>query len=513
MALNSRGVPCAQVDGVTGAATTFSELWQQTMAFAAAFRHRGLTPGQKVCFHGSNHVTLWPAFLGIASIQGVLVMAKASLTVRELLYQLEDSQPTFIVTEAGLLDKVLEVREAAGSIQDIFLFSDSEDYVTLDSLLEEGLALGPDMPPLARSDPRSTPLTVLYSSGTTGLPKGVVSTHFNFVSQMVQMGTEGENMCNYTDVIVLWLPSTHLSGVFFCLVALAQGATALLFPGFKLDLLLAGIQRYQATLFPLLPTYAAAVSQSPLVSQFNVSSVRTIGIGGNATPEVVAQELARIFNIESLIHVYGMTESSGMVTMTSTHGRDIKSVGYPLPLTEIRVLDLDTDKPLGIDRDGEILVRGPQIMLHYLNKPEATRNAVDPDGWYHTGDLGHFDGDGKVYIVDRVKDLIKCMDQQVAPAELEDLLMTHPLVVQVAVAGVPHNPYGEAARAFVVLSEEAAHVPLERIVQELETLVAETSAPHKHLHGGVQFLSELPKSESGKYLRRELRDFYLRSIS
>lgn len=177
------------------------------------------------------------------------------------------------------------------------------------------------------------------------------------------------------------------------------------------------------------------------------------------------------------------------------------------------VLDLVTGKPLAADKDGEILVRGPQLMLGYLNKPEATENAIDPDGWYKTGDVGHYDVHGQLYIVDRLKDLIKCMDQQVAPAELEELLMRHELVRQAAVAGVPHRQYGEAPRAFVVLTEEAQDLSPQDVAQQLSELIAETSAYHKHLHGGVQFMDELPKSESGKYLRRELRDMYLQSFA
>lgn len=268
------------------------------------------------------------------------------------------------------------------------------------------------------------------------------------------------------------------------------------------------------TLLPLLPTFAAAVTQSALVHQYNLSSVRAIGIGGSTTPDVVAADLVRIFNLETLFHVYGMTEMSGMVSMTPVHWVNSHTVGYPLPLTEVKVLDLETSKPLGAHKDGEILVRGPQLMLYYLNKPEATENAIDTDGWYRTGDVGHFDEEGQLYIVDRVKDLIKCMDQQVAPAELEDLIMKHPFVLQAAVAGVPHVTFGEAPRAFVVLSEdETMGLDEEYVADQLKKLVAENAGYHKHLHGGVQFLDNLPKSDSGKYLRRELKELYLKSIS
>ncbi|XP_077556831.1 luciferin 4-monooxygenase-like [Haemaphysalis longicornis] len=504
----------AFIDAITGASTSFEELWEQTTAMACAFRRRGLTPGAKVCFHCSNHVLFWPAFMGIAMINGVIVMAKASLTHRELLYQLEDSQPMFVVTEEDHVAKVEECRKSVSSIQELFLFSGSGDYSTVDELLEEGRSSkDADAARPARTDPRDTPLLVLYSSGTTGLPKGVVSAHFNFVSQMVQCGPDGDQILQYTDVIAQWMPCTHLSGVFFTLVALCQGATVLLLPGFHIETLLSSVQRYQATFLPLLPTFAVIVTQSPLTERTNVSSVRTLGIGGSVTPDVVIRDLQRIFNLETLFHVYGMTEMSGMVSITPLHHIASDSVGYPMPLTEVKVLDLVTGKPLAADKDGEILVRGPQLMLGYLNKPEATDNAIDPDGWYKTGDVGHYDVHGQLYIVDRVKDLIKCMDQQVAPAELEELLMRHELVRQAAVAGVPHRQYGEAPRAFVVLAEEAQGLSPQDVAQQLSELIAETSAYHKHLHGGVQFMDELPKSESGKYLRRELRDMYLQSFA
>ncbi|KAH6945375.1 hypothetical protein HPB50_008130 [Hyalomma asiaticum] len=288
-----------KIDAVTGASMSYQELWEQTTAMASAFRQRGLTAGAKVCFHCSNHVLMWPAVLGITSIRGVLVMAKASLTVRELLYQLDDSRPMFVVTEQELAPKIEECKKS-----DVFLFGESADYTTLSELLEEGRAAGTDgdggRPP--RTDPRDTPMTVLYSSGTTGLPKGVVSSHFNFVSQIVQSGTDGEQILHYTDVLAQWMPCTHLSGVFFTLIALAEGATVVLLPGFRIELLLASIQRYQATFLPLLPTFAVIVTQSPLVERTNVSSVRTLGIGGSVTPDVVIRDLLRIFNLETLFH-------------------------------------------------------------------------------------------------------------------------------------------------------------------------------------------------------------------
>lgn len=327
----------AFIDAITGASTSFEEVWEQTTAMASAFRQRGLTPGAKVCFHCSNHVLFWPAFLGAAMINGVIVMAKASLTHRELLYQLEDSQPMFVVTEEDHVAKVEECRKSVSSIQEVFLFGGSGDYSTVDELLEEGRSSkDADAARPARTDPRDTPLLVLYSSGTTGLPKGVVSAHFNFVSQMVQSGPDGDQILQYTDVLAQWMPCTHLSGVFFTLVALCQGATVLLLPGFHIETLLASVQRYQATFLPLLPTFAVIVTQSPLTQRTNVSSVRALGIGGSVTPDVVIRDLQRLFNLETLFHVYGMTEMSGMVSITPLHQIASDSVGYPMPLTEVK---------------------------------------------------------------------------------------------------------------------------------------------------------------------------------
>ncbi|XP_037529462.1 luciferin 4-monooxygenase-like [Rhipicephalus sanguineus] len=269
-----------------------------------------------------------------------------------------------------------------------------------------------------------------------------------------------------------------------------------------------GLQE-QATTLLLYPTLTLKLNQHPLLGEFDTSSLTKLLVAGGTVTGHLLQSITKKLNLKGITQVYGMTELTGAVTLSTPNLIDIKSVGKPAAFMEMKEVDPETRESLGPLQHGEICVRGPSAFKGYVGRPEETA-ALYEDGFIMTGDTGYYSADGLFYVSGRIKELIKCMDQQVAPAELEELLAADPGVRQVVVAGVPHPQLGEAARAFVVPSQRLQGPSEEQQeANRLKELVAVNLAIHKHLHGGVEFLERIPHTESGKDLRRALKDAYL----
>jgi 4-coumarate--CoA ligase len=270
-------------------------------------------------------------------------------------------------------------------------------------------------------------------------------------------------------------------------------------PRFDLEQFLQLHQDHGITRTFVAPPIAVALAKHPIVDQYDLSALKQVFSGAAPLSAELALETGARLDCE-VVQGYGMTELSPVSHLTPPGGYKPGSVGVTAPNTELRIVDPESGESLGYGADGEVWVRGPQVMAGYLNNPEATAATIDADGWLHTGDIGHVDEDGHLYIVDRLKELIKYKGFQVAPAELEAVLLTHPAVADAAVIGKPDDVAGEIPIAFVVLKEGQRATG-----EEISAFVAEHVATYKQL-GGVRLIDAVPKSASGKILRRVLRD-------
>ena len=378
-------------------------------------------------------------------------------------------------------------------IEEVFVFGSAQGATSFDSLLiDNGRAEQVEI------DPLEDLIALPYSSGTTGLPKGVMLTHHNLVANICQM----EGLCYFyeTDTLICVLPLFHIYGLVVVLnMGLYSGSTIVMMPRFELESFLKAVQDYDVSLAHLVPPVVLALSKHPVVDNYKLANLKTIFSG--AAP--LGEELTRACMDRLGINIrqgYGMTETSPVTHSSPAPPRVSKfgSVGVPAPNTECKIVDLGTGEPLGPGQRGEVCVRGPQIMKGYLNRPDATAETIDPEGWLHTGDIGYADEDGHFFIVDRAKELIKYKGFQVAPAELEAVLLTHPYVADAAVIPYPDEEAGEVPKGIVVLREPAE---TEAILQ----FVAERVAPHKRIRY-LEFVDKIPKSPSGKILRRVLVD-------
>jgi acyl-CoA synthetase (AMP-forming)/AMP-acid ligase II len=336
---------------------------------------------------------------------------------------------------------------------------------------------------------------ILASSGTTGTPKGVLLTHTNLVAMAAQ--TQATDEIAEDDVLPAHLPFFHAFGVLVTLTtALAAGATNVVLPRYELGAFLQLIQQYRVTRACVAPPILVQLAKDPIVENFDISSL--ISVMSGAAPLSADLEEAVTKRIGCRVKQgYGMTEIVP-THILPYHAPSSKqgSVGVCVANTETRVVDQDTGLNLGPRQPGELWHRGPQAMKGYLDQPEATAATKDSDGWIHSGDLGYADEDGYFYIVDRLKEMIKYKGHQVAPAELEALLLTHPAVADVAVIRSPDEDAGEVPKAFIVLRSPAT-------ADELMAFVSERVAPYKKVRR-VEFVDEIPKSANGKILRRVL---------
>ncbi|MEP6640948.1 MAG: AMP-binding protein [Gaiellales bacterium] len=473
----------ALIDADGAGTITYGQLPGRIGRMAAGLAALGLRKGDVLALVLPNVPEFVVAFHAAATLGAIVTPVNPTLTPNEARRQLADSRARLVVTLAEL------VPNAAAAAEDTRV----ERVLALDDPALQGEG---EVGQVA-VDPARDLVALPYSSGTTGFAKGVMLTHRNLVANVVQVERVFE--VDESDTIAAVLPFFHIYGLTVNMnLALARGVTVVTLRRFELDAFLGVVERHRVTRAFLVPPILLALAKHPAVDRHDTSSLRVIVSG--AAP--LDGDLARACGARIGCHVYqgyGLTECSP-VTHLPPDGPEAAShpgtVGPALPGTECRAVDPVTRTPLPDGSDGEIAIRGPQVMSGYLDDPEATAAAIDTDGWLYTGDLGHIDADGRLHLVDRLKELIKVRGFQVAPAELEAVLVSHPAVADAAVIPVTDRRGNEAPKALVVLRAPAEPA-------ELQRLVAERVAPHKRLRR-VEVIDAVPRTPSGKILRRVL---------
>jgi acyl-CoA synthetase (AMP-forming)/AMP-acid ligase II len=477
----------ALVDAASGRTLGYRQLAAGIERVAAGLAARGFAKGDTLALFSPNLPEYALAAYGAMAAGGVVTGANPLLTTEELAGQLADAQARLLVTVPPFLDRALAAADKAG-VAEVLVFGEAEDATPFRELVAH------DHPPAAVTVDPDDVAALPYSSGTTGLPKGVELTHANLVTNVRQ--SQATLGFREDDVVVAVAPFFHAIGFNIILHAsLAAGATAVTLARFDLEGFLRVIQEHRATFTIVVPPVALALAGHPLVESYDLSSLRVLGVGGAPLGASVEQRCAERLGCVTG-QGFGMTEAAALITVGPLDAPRRGSVGRLVPNTEARIVDPESGADLGPGRNGELWLRGPQVMRGYRDRPEATANTVDADGWLHTGDLCYLDEDGYLYVVDRLKELIKYKGYQVAPAELEHLLLTHPAVADAAVVPRPDPEAGEVPVAHVALRGPAT-------AEELLAYVAERVAPYKRIRA-VRLTDSVPRSPSGKLLRRVL---------
>jgi acyl-CoA synthetase (AMP-forming)/AMP-acid ligase II len=485
----------ALLDGSSGTSITFGQLAGMVDKVAAALAERGVGKGDVVAVFAPNTPAYAAVFHGILRAGAIVTPLNSLYSPGEIAHQLRGSGATFLFTISLFLDRAEAATEAEGvKVRETIVLDGAEGHASLPDLLATTAE-----PPQVEVGPDDTAV-LPYSSGTTGQAKGVILTHRNLVANLAQI----EPLLGVTPEtkMLAVLPFFHIYGMTVMMNAgLRSRSTVVTMPKFDLQEFLRVISENGVQRIYIAPPVAVALAKHPSVGDFDLSCIGTIMSGAAPLDAELGQAVAKRLGCE-VIQGYGMTEMSP-VSHVIPPGRgdiDLNSVGPAIPNMECRLVDPDTGEELGVGERGELLCRGPNVMLGYLNDPEATAATLDDEGWLHTGDVATVDADGNFTIVDRVKELIKYKGYQVPPAELEALLLTHDKIADAAVIGVRDADGEEVPKAFVV--RQAAGQDLTE--DDVMGFVAERIAPHKKVRV-VEFIDAIPKSASGKILRKDLR--------
>ncbi|MEP5088371.1 MAG: AMP-binding protein [Paracoccaceae bacterium] len=490
-ALSTRLNQVVLTDGVTGETLTAEQLMDGIKSLAGGLTNRNLGKDHVIALMAPNMPAYAVVFHGVAWAGGTITRINPAYTEHEVRHQLIDSKAEILVTAPAFLETA-KAAKVGTEIHEIVVIGEAEGATSLDSLM------GPPIEEQVPVDLDNHIVVLPYSSGTTGLPKGVMLSHRNLVVNLDQIIACAD--IHNGDVAPAFLPFFHIYGMMVMLNCyLATGGSVVTLPRFDLELFLRIAQDHKARSLWVVPPVAIALAKHPMIDQFDLSSLDYIGCAaaplGSDLSDAVAARLGC-----KVIQGYGMTELSPVSHVSHPSSAKSGSGGQAVGGTECRIVDTKTGDDLGAGQDGELWIRGPQVMKGYLNNPDATVATIDSEGWLHTGDIASIDSDGYLFIRDRLKELIKYKGFQVAPAELEAVLTSHSKIGDAAVIGIPDDEAGEVPAAYVVcapeqtLSEDA-----------VKAYVAEHLAHYKHLHS-VSFIDDIPKSPSGKILRRLLRD-------
>jgi long-chain acyl-CoA synthetase len=469
------------------------ENYQSACRMAAALQARGVKPGDRVVVMMLNSPEVMWAFTAIWKIGAVIIPITPTWNAREARYVIEDSGAQVVITSPELAARLREATAGLPHFREILVIGESDVAGALDIELE--MAAAAPFEPLADCRPNELAM-LLYTSGTTGNPKGVMLSHDNLLFITDSAYAINRQLGQIRTALVL--PLSHIYGVLVMNLGACLGTVSRILRRFDAGQALETIQEFGVQRLSLVPTMLSLLINHPERERYDVSSLEAVNSGGAALSEAVRQEFALLFGCR-VVQGYGLSESSG--ALTGYHPDDdyrLGSVGPPLPGVEMRVVDF-SDRALAPGEIGELCSRGRHVMQGYLNKPEATREAII-DGWLHTGDIGYMDADGYVYITDRRKDMIIKGAENISPREIEEGIYLHPAVAEAAVFGVPDEIYGEEIVAAVVV-KPGQSLTEDEIKRHISGYVTKFKTPAQ-----VVFLETLPKNPSGKILKRALRE-------
>ncbi|GAB4832992.1 4-coumarate--CoA ligase-like 5 [Ancistrocladus abbreviatus] len=489
----------AFIDASTGERLTFSDVWRAVDSVSSSLASMGVRKGHVIFLLSPNSILFPIVCLSVLSLGAIITTTNPLNTKSEIAKQIADSKPFLTFTTPQLLPKIADSNLPVILIGDFIEFPGVKILTTLNYLMKTP-------PSQARVKDRVTQndtATLLYSSGTTGASKGVVSSHRNLIA-MVQVIINRFGLDTpEAHVFVCTVPMFHVYGLAaFATGLLASGATVVVLPKFEMGDLLSAISKYKVTNFPLVPPILVALvnNAETIKRRYDLGSLKYVLSGGAPLSKEVTEGFVEKFPGVAILQGYGLTESAAIGASTDSleESRRYGTAGLLSPSMEAKIVDPDSGEALPVNRTGELWLRGPTIMKGYFGNAEATAATLDSNGWLRTGDLCYIDEDGYIFVVDRLKELIKYKGYQVPPAELEALLLAHPKIEDAAVIPFPDKEVGQFPMAFVVrktgstLSEN-----------EVMDFVAKQVAPYKRIRR-VAFTTAIPKNASGKILRKDL---------
>ncbi|KAM7483541.1 hypothetical protein LguiB_008124 [Lonicera macranthoides] len=491
--------PCL-INGATGEIHTYADVELTARKVAAGLNKLGVKQGDTIMILLPNSPEFFFTFLG-ASYRGALsTMANPFFTPAEVVKQAKASNAKLIVTQSSYVDKVKDFASETG-VKIVCIDLAPEGCLHFSELSSTDESEMPEV----EINPEDV-VALPYSSGTTGLPKGVMLTHKGCVASVAQQ-VDGENpnlFMNCEDVMMCVLPLFHIYSLNVSLCGVRVGAAILIMQKFDIVPFLELIQKYKVSIGPVVPPIVLAIAKSPIVDNYDMSSMRTMMSGAAPLGKELEDAVRAKFPNAKLGQGYGMTEAGPVLAMCLAFAKEpfeIKSgaCGTVVRNAVMKIVDPETGASLPRHQPGEICIRGDQIMKGYLNDPKSTELTIDKEGWLHTGDIGYIDDDDELFIVDRLKELIKYKGFQVAPAELEAMLLNHPNISDAAVVPMKEESAGEVPVAFVVRSGNSNITE-----DEIKQFISKQVVFYKRIKR-VFFLDAIPKAPSGKILRKDLR--------